>query len=57
MIGMSPDAASLVADKTVIQVAIYIKHSISTLNESGFVYNTMEVISGRATHAYHTQET
>lgn len=30
MIGMSPDATSFVADKTDIQVAVYIKHSIST---------------------------
>ena len=56
MIGMSPDAASFVADKTDIQVAIYIKHSINTLNESGFLYNTIEAISDRATHTYYTQE-
>jgi urease subunit alpha len=49
---MSPDVASFVADKTEIQVAIY----INTLNESGFVYNTIEAISGRAIHTYHTQE-
>jgi hypothetical protein len=38
MIGMSPDAASFVADKTVIHVAIYIKHSISTPWTSPVLY-------------------
>lgn len=33
---------------------LYQAFYINTLNESGFVYNTMEVISGKATHAYHT---
>ena len=44
MNGMSPDVASFVADKTDIQGAIY----FNALNESGFVYNTIEAISGRA---------
>ena len=52
MNGMSPDVTSFVADKTEIQLAIY----INTFNESGFVYNTIEAISGRAIHTYHTQE-
>ena len=52
MNGMSPDVASFVVDKTDIQGAIY----FNALNESGFVYNTIEAISGRAIRTYHAQE-
>src|SRR3990170_3316373 len=45
------DAALRVADKTDTQVAI---HS-DTLNECGFVDNTIEAIGGRAIHTYHTE--
>ncbi len=45
------DAALRVADKTDTQVAI---HS-DTLNECGFVDDTIEAIAGRAIHTYHTE--
>lgn len=45
------DAALRVADKTDTQVAI---HS-DTLNECGFVDDTIEAIGGRAIHTYHTE--
>ncbi|SMH72521.1 urease subunit alpha [Candidatus Nitrosotalea okcheonensis] len=45
------DSALKVADKTDTQVAI---HS-DTLNECGFVDDTIEAISGRTIHTYHTE--
>lgn len=45
------DAALSVADKTDTQVAIH----TDTLNECGFVDDTIEAISGRAIHTYHTE--
>jgi urease subunit alpha len=45
------DAALRVADKTDTQVAI---HS-DTLNECGFVDDTIEAIAGRTIHTYHTE--
>ena len=45
------DAALRVADKTDTQVAIH----TDTLNECGFVDNTIEAIGGRAIHTYHTE--
>lgn len=45
------DAALRVADKTDTQVAI---HS-DTLNECGFVDDTIKAIAGRAIHTYHTE--
>lgn len=45
------DSALKVADKTDTQVAI---HS-DTLNECGFVDDTINAISGRAIHTYHTE--
>ncbi|MHB8602152.1 MAG: urease subunit alpha [Nitrosotalea sp.] len=45
------DSALKVADKTDTQVAI---HS-DTLNECGFVDDTIDAISGRAIHTYHTE--
>ena len=40
-----------VADKTDTQVAIH----TDTLNECGFVDDTIEAIAGRAIHTYHTE--
>lgn len=45
------DAALRVADKTDTQVAIH----TDTLNECGFVDDTIEAIDGRAIHTYHTE--
>lgn len=45
------DAALKVADKTDVQVAIH----TDTLNECGFVDDTIEAIAGRAIHTYHTE--
>ncbi|MGI0018952.1 MAG: urease subunit alpha [Nitrososphaera sp.] len=45
------DAALRVADKTDTQVAIH----TDTLNECGFVDDTIEAIAGRTTHTYHTE--
>jgi urease subunit alpha len=45
------DAALSVADKTDTQVAIH----TDTLNECGFVDDTIEAISGRTIHTYHTE--
>ncbi len=45
------DAALRVADKMDVQVAIH----TDTLNESGFVENTLAAIGGRTIHAYHTE--
>jgi len=45
------DAALRVADKTDTQVAIH----TDTLNECGFVDDTIEAIGGRAIHTYHTE--
>ncbi|MFD6308384.1 urease subunit alpha, partial [Streptomyces sp. NPDC060223] len=45
------DAALTVADRTGIQVAIH----TDTLNESGFVGDTLAAIAGRGIHAYHTE--
>lgn len=45
------DSALKVADKTDTQVAI---HS-DTLNECGFVDDTIEAIAGRTIHTYHTE--
>jgi urease subunit alpha len=45
------DAALRVADKTDTQVAIH----TDTLNECGFVDDTIEAISGRTIHTYHTE--
>lgn len=45
------DACLAVADATGVQVAL---HS-DTLNEAGFVEDTLAAIGGRAIHAYHTE--
>ena len=45
------DAALKVADKMDVQVAIH----TDTLNESGFVENTLAAIGGRTIHTYHTE--
>jgi urease subunit alpha len=45
------DAALRVADASGVQVAL---HS-DTLNEAGFVEDTLAAIAGRAIHAYHTE--
>ena len=45
------DSALKVADKTDIQVAIH----TDTLNECGFVDDTISAISGRTIHTYHTE--
>jgi urease subunit alpha len=45
------DACLRVADTTGVQVAL---HS-DTLNEAGFVEDTLAAIGGRAIHAYHTE--
>jgi urease subunit alpha len=45
------DAALAVADKMDVQVAIH----TDTLNESGFVENTLAAIGGRTIHTYHTE--
>lgn len=45
------NAALRVADKTDTQVAIH----TDTLNECGFVDDTIEAIGGRAIHTYHTE--
>lgn len=46
------DAALRVADKTDTQVAIH----TDTLNECGFVDDTIEAIAGRTIHTYHTED-
>lgn len=45
------DSALRVADKTDTQVAIH----TDTLNECGYVDDTIKAISGRAIHTYHTE--
>jgi urease subunit alpha len=45
------DAALRVADKTDTQVAIH----TDTLNECGFVEDTIDAIDGRTIHTYHTE--
>ncbi|MCP8706452.1 urease subunit alpha [Streptomyces sp. AC04842] len=45
------DAALTAADRTGIQVAIH----TDTLNEAGFVGDTLAAIAGRGIHAYHTE--
>ena len=45
------DSALKVADKTDTQVAIH----TDTLNECGFVDDTIEAIAGRTIHTYHTE--
>ncbi|CAM5736775.1 Urease subunit alpha OS=Streptomyces alboniger OX=132473 GN=ureC PE=3 SV=1 [Streptomyces alboniger] len=45
------DASLTVADRTGIQVAIH----TDTLNEAGFVGDTLAAIAGRGIHAYHTE--
>ncbi|MCW8378564.1 urease subunit alpha [Streptomyces justiciae] len=45
------DASLTVADQTGIQVAIH----TDTLNEAGFVGDTLAAIAGRGIHAYHTE--
>jgi urease subunit alpha len=45
------DSALRVADKTDTQVAIH----TDTLNECGFVDDTISAISGRIIHTYHTE--
>jgi len=45
------DAALQVADRMDVQVAIH----TDTLNESGFVENTLAAIGGRTIHTYHTE--
>jgi urease subunit alpha len=45
------DACLKVADKYDVQVAIH----TDTLNEAGFVEDTMAAIAGRAIHTYHTE--
>lgn len=45
------DACLRVADESGVQVAL---HS-DTLNEAGFVEQTLEAIAGRGIHAYHTE--
>jgi urease subunit alpha len=45
------DACLTVADASGVQVAIH----TDTLNEAGFVEDTLRAIAGRAIHAYHTE--
>ncbi len=45
------DAALTAADRTGVQVAIH----TDTLNEAGFVGDTLAAIGGRGIHAYHTE--
>ncbi len=45
------DAALTVADASGVQVAIH----TDTLNEAGFVEETLRAIGGRSIHAYHTE--
>ncbi|MCK1819872.1 urease subunit alpha [Streptomyces sp. XM83C] len=45
------DAALTVADRTGVQIAIH----TDTLNEAGFVQDTLTAIAGRGIHAYHTE--
>ncbi|MGA5798039.1 urease subunit alpha [Streptomyces cellulosae] len=45
------DAALAAADRTGVQVAIH----TDTLNEAGFVGDTLAAIAGRGIHAYHTE--
>ncbi len=45
------DACLRVADASGVQVSIH----TDTLNEAGFVQDTMKAINGRAIHAYHTE--
>ncbi|MDL2078129.1 urease subunit alpha [Streptomyces sp. GXMU-J15] len=45
------DASLTVADRTGIQIAIH----TDTLNEAGFVQDTIAAIGGRGIHAYHTE--
>jgi len=45
------DAALKIADKTDTQVAIH----TDTLNECGYVDDTIKAISGRTIHTYHTE--
>ncbi|MGP4006788.1 urease subunit alpha [Streptomyces sp. 4N124] len=45
------DASLTVADQTGIQIAIH----TDTLNEAGFVGDTLAAIAGRGIHAYHTE--
>jgi urease subunit alpha len=45
------DAALRVADASGVQVAIH----TDTLNEAGFVEDTLRAIGGRSIHAYHTE--
>ncbi len=45
------DACLKVADKYDVQVAIH----TDTLNEAGFVEDTIAAIAGRAIHTYHTE--
>jgi urease subunit alpha len=45
------DAALQVADQYDVQVAIH----TDTLNESGFLEDTMQAIAGRVIHTYHTE--
>ena len=45
------DASLKVADKFDVQVAIH----TDTLNEGGFLENTMDAIDGRVIHTYHTE--
>ncbi|GAB3418175.1 urease subunit alpha [Flindersiella endophytica] len=45
------DACLTVADASGVQVAIH----TDTLNEAGFVEDTLAAIAGRAIHAYHTE--
>jgi urease subunit alpha len=45
------DAALRVADETGVQVALH----TDTLNEAGYVADTLAAIAGRGIHAYHTE--
>ncbi|WP_406317624.1 urease subunit alpha [Streptosporangium sp. NBC_01639] len=45
------DACLSVADSSGVQVALH----TDTLNEAGFVESTLQAISGRTIHAYHTE--
>ncbi len=45
------DASLRVADRTGLQIAIH----TDTLNEAGFVEDTLAAIAGRGIHAYHTE--
>ncbi|MER7009548.1 urease subunit alpha [Dactylosporangium sp. NPDC000555] len=45
------DACLRVADASGVQVSIH----TDTLNEAGFVQDTLQAINGRAIHAYHTE--